>query len=462
MIDVDYLIVGAGATGLGFADRLLTNSAATMAIIDRRALPGGHWVDGYPFVRLHAPSVLYGVDSATLGHDGLDTAGLNAGLGHCARGAEIIAHYEHCLHERLIPSGRVEYLPAHEMGEDGVVRQCLTGDALAIGARKIVDASYFTNAVPKTTPPPFPVDPEARLIGPHELPALATEHSDFVVIGSGKTGMDAVTFLIGIGARAEQIRWIAPRDPWVYNREGLQAHPSHLKRMVELTAAQLDAMAYAASVDEFEDRMDQGEVWLRVDPAVRPTMFHAACASKRECAALRSVQIIRQGYVRAIDAEAITLDGGKLQTSAQTLVVNCTASALTKKPPVPIFAENRITMQFLRFPAPAFSAAMIAEIETVAPEEEKNSYALPTGVTDVSADFLRTTLHQQLNQMAWNRNPQLRAFYRSTRLDALGRLVRSGDREDPALKPLFERIQEATPRAAENIPKLLAQAAPAA
>ena len=51
-LEADYLIVGAGAVGMAFADTLLTDSDATMIIVDRRHKPGGHWNDAYPFVRL--------------------------------------------------------------------------------------------------------------------------------------------------------------------------------------------------------------------------------------------------------------------------------------------------------------------------------------------------------------------------------------------------------------------------
>ena len=30
-------------------------------VVDRRAKPGGHWNDAYDFVRLHQPSLYYGV-----------------------------------------------------------------------------------------------------------------------------------------------------------------------------------------------------------------------------------------------------------------------------------------------------------------------------------------------------------------------------------------------------------------
>ena len=59
----DYLIMGAGAVGMAFADSLLTHSTASMVIVDRHHRPGGHWNDAYPFVRLHQPASFYGVSA---------------------------------------------------------------------------------------------------------------------------------------------------------------------------------------------------------------------------------------------------------------------------------------------------------------------------------------------------------------------------------------------------------------
>ena len=55
-IDADYLIVGAGAVGMAFADTILTDTDARILMVDRHHCPGGHWNDAYPFVRLHQPS----------------------------------------------------------------------------------------------------------------------------------------------------------------------------------------------------------------------------------------------------------------------------------------------------------------------------------------------------------------------------------------------------------------------
>ena len=64
----DYLVVGAGAAGMAFVDTLLTEDpTCRVVLVDRRAKAGGHWVDSYPFVRLHQPSHYYGVNSLPLG-----------------------------------------------------------------------------------------------------------------------------------------------------------------------------------------------------------------------------------------------------------------------------------------------------------------------------------------------------------------------------------------------------------
>ena len=49
-LQADYVVVGSGAVGMAFADIILTESDASVLIIDRYAKPGGHWNVAYPFV----------------------------------------------------------------------------------------------------------------------------------------------------------------------------------------------------------------------------------------------------------------------------------------------------------------------------------------------------------------------------------------------------------------------------
>ncbi len=102
ILQTDYLIIGAGAVGMTFADQLLTETDATITIVDRRAMPGGHWNDAYAFVRLHQPSAYYGVGSRELGSGRIDEVGLNRGNHELASGAEVRHYFDVSLSFNLL------------------------------------------------------------------------------------------------------------------------------------------------------------------------------------------------------------------------------------------------------------------------------------------------------------------------------------------------------------------------
>src|SRR5919205_1656349 len=108
-IETDYLVVGAGATGMAFVDALIAESDADVVMVDRRHRPGGHWLDAYPFVRLHQPSANYGVNSRVLGHDRIDDSGPNAGFYERATAAEICDYFGRVLDDH-VATGRVTFL----------------------------------------------------------------------------------------------------------------------------------------------------------------------------------------------------------------------------------------------------------------------------------------------------------------------------------------------------------------
>merc|ERR1739846_222018 len=99
-LECDYLVIGSGATGIAFVDQLIhENLDHKVILIDKRAKPGGHWVDAYPFVRLHQPAAWYGVNSKPLGSGGADLSSK----------AQILAYYE-LLMDDLVTTGRLMYL----------------------------------------------------------------------------------------------------------------------------------------------------------------------------------------------------------------------------------------------------------------------------------------------------------------------------------------------------------------
>ena len=173
-IEADYLIMGGGASAMAFADSLLTESNATMVIVDRHHRPGGHWNDAYPFVRLHQPSSSYGVNSAPLGFGAIDEIGLNIGFEELASGQEVLSHYDRVMRQRFLPSGRVRWFPTSEFVDDEVITSRLSGERVRVEARRFVDATHSKMLVPSTTAPSYSISADVTCVPLNDLPVSPT------------------------------------------------------------------------------------------------------------------------------------------------------------------------------------------------------------------------------------------------------------------------------------------------
>jgi hypothetical protein len=172
-LETDYLVVGAGAAGMAFTDAILRHSDATVTIVDRRHAPGGHWLDVYPYVRLHQPSTFYGVSSVPLGEDAIDTVGPNAGFYELAGPDELRAYYERVMVRHFLPTGRVRFFPNCDyVGEHRFVSRLTEGSWRARVHRKLVDTTYLEGAIPATDPPPFAVVDGIRCVPAGEIARL--------------------------------------------------------------------------------------------------------------------------------------------------------------------------------------------------------------------------------------------------------------------------------------------------
>ena len=102
-LETDYLVVGAGAMGMGFVDTLIDDSDADVVMVDRRHRPGGHWLDSYPFVQLHQPSdeLRRQLHPARSGPHRARRA-REAGFYERASGAEICGYYDDVMRHRLL------------------------------------------------------------------------------------------------------------------------------------------------------------------------------------------------------------------------------------------------------------------------------------------------------------------------------------------------------------------------
>lgn len=426
-ITADYLIKGAGAAAMAFADTLLTETDATMVIVDRHDRPGGHWNDAYPFVRLHQPSSYYGVPSAPLGSGRIDEVGLNAGFHELAAGHEVLGHYDGVMRHRFLPSGRVTFLPMSELDDDGTVTSLVSGERCRVEAGGFVDATHSRMRVPSTSPPSYDVAPDVAFVPPNELPRVAPGHDRFVVIGAGKTGMDACVWLLEHGADPDRITWIVPRDSWVLNRANFQPGEEFFARFAKSLADQVEAVAQADSLDDVFRHLEACEELRRIDPTVTPTAYHCAILSDAELAELRRIRdVVRLGHVTSIEPIEIRLDHGEVPTGPSTLHIDCSAAGIPTHPSIPVFDGDRITLQWVRTCQPAFSAAFIGHVEaTYGDEAEKNRLCTPIVPPSEPLDWLRTLKVELANRACWSADPGLADWLAASRLDPVARSIRT-------------------------------------
>ena len=428
-IKADYLVIGAGATGMAFSDALIADSDATVVLADRRHAPGGHWNDAYPFVRLHQPSAFYGVNSLPLGRDRIDESGLNAGFYEQASAPQICDYFRRAL-DQLLASGQATWRGSHEYaGRNGAGHRLVsrvTGEETVVQAAKVVDATYLDTEIPALHNPGFEVEPGARVVTPNQLVELKDPADTFTILGAGKTAMDTCTWLLGHSVAPESIRWVRPRDAWTLDRTFTQP----LDLVPVMVKGLADAYQAAAEASDLQDLYARAEACgqiYRLDPAVEPDIFHGATLSAAEREQLgRVTQVIRKGRVRRVGVEALTLHEGTVPTARGELHIDCTAQGLGLAAPRPVFEQDRITPQPTRMGMLPFSAALIGFLEAGdRDDEEKNRLTRPNPTPRVRnrLDWAWSTYLGAVNEVAWGAQDDIQRWLRRSRVN-IGRAVR--------------------------------------
>jgi hypothetical protein len=436
-IRADYLVVGAGATGMAFVDALIDHADVKVVMIDRRYATGGHWLDAYPFVRLHQASAFYGVASTMLGDGRIQTTGPEKGLGERATAAEVSAYYQRVL-QRMTTSGKVDFHPSCEYTGDNRFVSLLSGRHYEVsGSCRVVDARYLSPDIPARTAPPFGVA-DARVIPVNDLVRVTDAPSQFVIVGSGKTATDACIWLLGNGVDPASICWVRPRDPWMLNRAVVQPDPAVFLGMAADT---MTASAAAASPNDLFLRLEAAGVMLRIDESVTPTMAKTPTIAHWEIDLLRSIeQVVRLGHIRHVERGRISLSQGDVTVARDALVVHCAASGLKYPPVAPVWSREAITLQPVRSGFPCFGAAIIGYVEATRDNDaEKNRACPPSPLPDTATSWARMQVLGNLASLAFTAQPDIREWANHTTLNP-GRIPpeRIGD---PDIAAALERYR---------------------
>jgi NAD(P)-binding Rossmann-like domain len=410
VLEADYLVVGAGAAGMAFTDALIDHADVSVVMIDRRHSAGGHWLDAYPFVRLHQASTFYGVPSTLLGDGGIQQDGPEAGLHERATAPEICAYYARVLRERMLASGRVSFYPNCDYLGGGRFLSRLSGRRYEVrGRRRVVDARYLSPRIPAATPPPFAIDDRVHVVAVNELVKLDAAPSQYVIVGSGKTATDACVWLLDNGVDPGAICWVRPRDPWMLNRAVVQPDPAVF---IGMAADIVEAAAEAASPDDLFCRLEEGGVMLRIHRSVTPTMAKTPTLAQWELDRLRTIDdVVRLGHIRQVKPARLVFDKGEVATAKDAVIVHCAASGLRYRPLVPIWGSEAITLQPVRAGFPCFGAALAGYVEaTLVDDDEKNRLCPPSPYPNTPADWARSQVLGHRASMSYTSHPDIKAW----------------------------------------------------
>jgi hypothetical protein len=439
VLEADYMVVGAGAMGMAFADALIDNADVSVVMVDRRHGAGGHWLDAYPFVRLHQASAFYGVASTLLGGGRIQREGPEAGLHERASAPEVCAYYDRVLRERLLASGKVSFYPNGEYLGEGRFVSRISGKRYEVrGRARVVNACYLSPEIPATTPPPFGVADGVRAVPVNELVNLAGAPTQYVVVGSGKTATDACIWLLDNGVDPGAICWVRPREPWMLNRAVVQPEPAVFLGMAADT---MEAATQALSADDLFLRLEAVGIMLRIDRSVTPTMAKTPTLAQWELDRLRTIEtVVRLGHLQHAEPSRLVLSKGEVAIARHAVIVHCAASGLQYPPLVPIWDADAITLQPIRAGFPCFAAALVGYVEaTRDDDEEKNRLCPPSPLPNTPADWARMQVLGTRASMSFGSEPDIKAWTDRVALNPAR--IASGPEGDVDLTAAAERFR---------------------
>jgi hypothetical protein len=328
----------------------------------------------------------------------------------------------------------------------------VSGETLQINVRRrVVDATYLSPTIPATTPPPFAVAEDGRVLAINDLARLEAAPKRYVIVGSGKTATDGIVWLLANGVQQDRIVWVRPRDPWMLNRAVVQPDPTVA---LGLAADTMAAAAEAESLDDLFLRLEAAGVMLRIDTDVVPTMAKTPTLGGWELELLRTIEnVVRLGHIEHVTRREIVLEEGVITLPPGSLVVHCAASGLRYPPLLPVWEPDKIRLQTIRAGFPCFCAALAGYVEgTRDDDRERNRLCPPNTLPDNPANWARMQVRGTVAARSYGAEPDIAAWINGCALNPAR--IQLSQRDDPAVQGAAARLADYGPRGLARLAEL--------
>jgi cation diffusion facilitator CzcD-associated flavoprotein CzcO len=218
--------------------------------------------------------------------------------------------------------------------------------------------------VPATKPPEYAIEDGVNLVPTHKIAEIKRPWNKYVVIGAGKTGIDAILHLLDNNVDPNKLTWIVPNDSWFFNRDAIAG--DNIKTFTKRLPTIMGALLAADDVNDVYKKFEEVGYFMRLDKNIWPTKMRAATVSSKEMHQLQTiVNVVRLGRIERITNNTIIFKQGEsIPTDVDTLHIDCSASG-TNFPPVKekLFEGKNISLQMVQVPQPCTTGAMIAALE---------------------------------------------------------------------------------------------------
>ena len=195
--------------------------------------------------------------------------------------------------------------------------------------------------------PPYQVETGVNQIPVNGLGNIQASWGTFVIIGSGKTGLDAICYLLDMNVNPDKIMWIVTNEAWCLNRKVY-----NMENLWSGIEWQFLSVLESDDINDAFLKYEEKGIFMRIDKNYWPTKLREATINEEQLEKLRSVKnVIRQGRVKALFKETIEFENGsRFQVEmANPVFVDCTSRPGPKDRSVlsPVFQGDKINLQLI-------------------------------------------------------------------------------------------------------------------
>ena len=365
---------------------------------------------------------------------------------HRARQPEIQGYYDDILLRRFIGSGRVTFLGASEYHTDGsshLVTSRVSGETMEVDVRRrVVDATYPSPTIPATTPPPFGIADDARVVAINELASWPPRlYHRFrrpprrsVLLANAAANRSS-----GYARVTPDLSRRRPAQSFSSTRACCGHHGRGRRRRVTRRSLPAPRSCRRDASDRPGRHSHDGQDSHTRHMGARPAPHYRTRRSHGTCQA--------RDTARDRPRRRVGLTGAGLARGALR------GPGLQYPPLVPVWEPDKIQLQTIRVGFPCFCAALAGYVEATRDDDrDRNRLCPPNTLPNNPTDWARMQVRGTVAARKYGAEPDIAAWANGCALNPAR--VEPSQRNNPAVQTAAARLADDAERGLARMAEL--------